>query len=164
MRWDPLILKWQSPLVAMLVNEVRSFDSEMAVTVGCHVLSRHFSTLMLSSSSSNFLPRLMSWFIVWENLFCTSHIDSPFCILKSSYSWIRPCFLTLFTSFVPSCVTSKMSHVSLAELYCETLKSSSLLKAYVIMFLAIQSNLAFLDSASVQSNEGLSIKTSSFLT
>ena len=87
----------------------------------------------------------------------------PFCILKSSYSWIRACFLTLFTSFVPSCMTSKMSHISLAELHCETLKNSSQLGADVIIFLAIQSNLTFLLYASVHLDEGLSTKKIIFL-
>jgi len=57
-----------------------------------------------------------------------------------------------------------MSHISLAEIHCETLKNSSQLRADVIIFLAIQSNLTFLLSASVHSDEGLSTKTSSFLT
>jgi len=65
---------------------------------------------------------------------------------------------------IPSCVTSRMSHISFAELHCDTLKNSSQLKADVIILLAIQSNFAFLLSASVHSNEGLSIKTSSLLT
>jgi len=57
-----------------------------------------------------------------------------------------------------------MSHISFVELHCDTLKKSSQLKVEVIMFLAIQSNFAFLLSASVHSDEGLSIKTSSLLT
>jgi len=52
-----------------------------------------------------------------------------------------------------------MSHISLSELHCETMKNSSQLREDVIIFLAIQSNLAFLHSASVHSDEGLSTKT-----
>ena len=72
--------------------------------------------------------------------------------------------MALLISFVPSCVTSRMSHVSFVELHCDTLKNSSQLKAEVIIFLAIQSNLTFLLSSLVQSDEGLLIKTSSLLT
>jgi len=77
------------------------------------------------------------------NLFCTSAIDSPLSILNISYSCIRVCFLALFTSFVPSWVTYRVFHISLADTHCEILENSSEFKAEVMIFLAIQSNLAF---------------------
>jgi len=117
---------------------------------------------MFSSSLSKFFPRLIKWFTMWENRFCTSEIVSPFCILNNSYSWMRACFLALFTSLVPSCVTSRMSYISFAEMHCDTLKNSSQLKAKVIIFLAIQSNFAFLPTASVHLDGGLSTKTHIF--
>ena len=118
-------------------------------TLGCHDLSRHLRILMFSSSLSKVFPRLIRWLMMWVNLFCTSAIDSPLSILNISYSWIRVCFLALFTSLVPSWVTYKVSHNSLADEHWEILKHSSEFKADVIMFLAIQSNLAFLFSKSV---------------
>jgi len=117
--------------------DVKSFNSEIIVTFGCQNLSRHFKIFMFSSSLSKFFPRLIKWFTMWENCFCTSEIVSPFYILNNSYSWMRACFLALFTSLVPSCVTSRMSHISFAELHCDTLKKSLQLKAEVIIFLAI---------------------------
>ena len=110
-------------------RHLESFDSEMAMTFGYHDLSRHFKILMFSFSLSKFFARLIKWFTMWENRFCTSHIVSPFCILNSSYSWMRACFLALLTSFVPSCVTSRMPHISFTEVHCDTLESSSQLKA-----------------------------------
>ena len=75
---------------------------------------------------------------------------------------MRVCFLALFTSFVPSCVTSRMSHISFADAHCDTLKNSLELNEYVIIFFAIQSNLAFLLSNSVLLDQGFSTRTSSF--
>ena len=118
------------------------------MTFGCQDL---FKIFMFSSSLSKFFPRLIKWFTLWENRFSTLEIVSPFCILNNSYSWMRACFLALFTSLVPSCVTSTMSHISFAEVHCDTLNNSSQLKAEVMIFLAIQSNFAFLLSASVHS-------------
>jgi len=46
------------------------------------------------------------------------------------------CLRALFTLVVPSCVTSSMSHISLAELHYETLKNSSRFNADVIIFFA----------------------------
>ena len=109
-----------SPNNEAVVIDVNSFDSEMAVTFGCHVLSRYFNILMFSSSLSKVLPRLIKWFTIWENLLCTSQMVSPFCFLKSSYSLIRACFLACLTSFVPSCVTSRMSHIFFAEMHYDT--------------------------------------------
>jgi len=100
---------------------------------------------------------------MWVNLFCTSAMVSPFSILNISYSSIRACFLAPLTSMVPSCVTSRISHISFTEAHCETLKNSSEFRVDVMMFLAIQSNWALLLSVSVHWDQGFSMKTSSFL-
>ena len=89
------------------------------MTFGCQDLSKHLRILMFSSSLSKILPRMMRWFTMWVNLFCTSEMFSPFNILNISYSWIKACFLALFISVVPSWVTPRMSHVSFAEAHCE---------------------------------------------
>jgi len=104
------------PNSAVVVMMDKSLDYKMAVTFGCQFLSRHFNTLMFSSSLSNSLPRPMRWLTMWVNLFWTLAIDSHFC-LKSSYSWIKACFLALFTSFVPSCVTFGTFHISFVLLH-----------------------------------------------
>jgi len=57
---------------------------------------------MFNSSLTNSLPKPMRWLTMWVNLFCTSAIDSPCFLLNSSYSWIKPCFLAILTSMVPS--------------------------------------------------------------
>jgi len=93
-----------------------SLDSEIVVTFGCQVLSRHSNTLIFSSALSNSLPKPMRRLTIWVNLFYTSAMDSPCCILNSSYSCIKASILALFTSLVPSCVTSSTSHISLALL------------------------------------------------
>ena len=146
----------------VVVIEVRSLDSYMAVTFGYHVLSRHLRIFIFSSSFSKFFPRLIRWFTIWENIFCTLDIVSPFCILNISYSWMRACFLAIFTSFVPSCVTSRMSHISFADAHYDTLKNSSQLNVDVIIFFKTQSNLAFLLSNLVYSDQGFSTHSSSF--
>ena len=143
----------------VVVKDVKSLDSEMVVTFGCHVLSRHLRILMFRSYLSNIFPRLIRWLTIWVNRFCTSTIDYPFCILNISYSWMRVCFLALFTSFVPSWVTSIVSHISFADAHCGTLKNSSEFNAEVIIFLAIKSNLAILFLTSVHWDQGFSIKT-----
>ena len=74
----------------------------------------------------------MRWFTMWLNLLCTSAMVSTLSILNISYSWIRACFLALFTSVVPPCVTSRISYISFAEAYCETLQKSSEFRAYVV--------------------------------
>ena len=70
------------PNSAVVVMMDKSIDLDMAVTFGCQFLSRNFSTLMFSSSLSNSLPKPMRWLTMWVNLFWTSAMDSPFCILK----------------------------------------------------------------------------------
>ena len=132
-----------------VVKDVKSFDYEIVVSLGCQNISRHLIILMFSYSLSKVFPRLIRWLMMWMNLFCTSAIDSPLSTLNISYSCIRVCFLALFTSFIPSWVTSKVSHISLADEHCDSLKNSSEFKEEVMIFLAIQSNLAFLFSASV---------------
>ena len=107
------------------------------MTLGCQDLSRHLRILMSSSSFSNIFPRITRWLTIWVKLFYTSAIVSPFCILNISYSWIKACFLALFTSFVPSWVTSRVSHISFADSHWDTLKNSSVLNADVTMFYAI---------------------------
>ena len=77
------------------VNVVRSFDSVIVVTFGYHDLSKPFRTLMFNSSLSKVFSRPMRLFTMCVNLFCTSAIVSFFYILKSSYSSINACFLTL---------------------------------------------------------------------
>jgi len=111
----------------------------MVVTFGCQLLSRHFSTLMFISFLSNSLFGPMRWLTMWVNLFWTSVMYSPFCILKSSYSWIKACFLAFFTSFIPSCLTSSAFHISFALLHWETLKNTFILKDEVIIFFVLQS-------------------------
>ena len=61
-----------------IVIDVKSFDSEMAVTFGCHVLLRQFNILMFSSSLSKDLPRLNKWFTMWENLSAHHKWSLPF--------------------------------------------------------------------------------------
>ena len=94
--------------IVVLVN--KSLDSKMVVTLGSQLLWRHFSTLMFSSPLSNPFPKPTRWLTMYMNLFCTSTIESPCWILNSSYCLIKACFLSLFTSFVPSWVTSRISH------------------------------------------------------
>ena len=55
--WISISCSLSFPKRDVTVIEVRSFDSEMAVTFGCHVLSRHFSTLMSSSSFIKLLTK-----------------------------------------------------------------------------------------------------------
>ena len=126
-----------------------------------HNTSQPYTT-KFSSSFSKVFSRLMRWLMMWVNIFWTSTIISPLSILNISYSWIRVCFLALFTSLVPSWVTSKVSHISFADLHWETLKNSSEFKAEVIMFLAMQSNLAFLLLESVYWDQGFSMEDPSF--
>jgi len=59
-------------------------------------------------------------------------------------------------------VTSRVSHISLADAHCKILKNSSEFKAEVMIFLAMQSNLAFLFPASVHWDHGFSIEDPSF--
>ena len=59
----------------------------------------------------------------------------PLSILNISYSWIRACFLALFTLVVPTWVTSRMSIIYFPEVHCKNLKNSSEFKAEVMMFL-----------------------------
>ena len=132
--------------------------------LGCQDLSKHLRILMLSSSLLKIFLRQMIWFTMWVNLFCTSAMVSHLSIQNISYSWIRECFLTPFTSVVPSCVTSRIYHISFVEEHCETLKNSSEFRAGVMMFLAIQSNWALLLSVSVHWDQGFSIETSFFQT
>jgi len=131
------------------------------MTFGCQDLSRHFNTLMFNSCLSNSLPKPMRWLTMWVTLFCTSVMDSTCFILNSSYSWIRACFLALLTSLIPSWVTSRTSHISLALLHCETRKNSSMLRDEVRIFFALQSYWAFLLSSSFHWVHGLLTCTSS---
>ena len=135
----------------------------MTILNNCHIkivtlymIFCSVSTLMFSSSLSNFYPRPKRGLTMRVNLFWTLAMDSPFCILKSTYFWIKACFLALFTSFIPSCVTSRTSHISFALLHWENLKNSSVLKDEVMIFLALQSYWALLLSSSVHSIQGLS--------
>ena len=134
-RWDPLIQIWQW-LWAAMTYQIWQW------------------TLMLSSSLSKVFPRLIRWFIMWVNHFCTSTMVSPFNILNISYSCMRVWFLDLFTSFAHSWVTSKESHISFVDSHWDTLKNSLELKADVVMFLAMQSYWDFLLSCSVHWDQG----------
>ena len=51
------------PNTKVVVNIVKSLDSEIAVTFGCHDLSKHLRILMFSFSLSKILPRLMRWLL-----------------------------------------------------------------------------------------------------
>ena len=104
------------PNNVVVVRVVKSLISDIAVTLGWQLLSKHLRILMFNSSLSNYFPSLIKWLTIWLNRLWTSTINSPCCILNISYSWMSACFLALFTSFVPSCVTSNMSHISFAEL------------------------------------------------
>jgi len=108
---------------------------------------------MFSSSLSKVLPRLIKLFNGFSLLHYKKFILLNKNMLYGSLDIICP-FMYDFKD-VPH---------SIVELHRDTLKNSSQLKAEVIIFLAIQSNLAFLLSVSVQSDEGLSIETSSLLT
>jgi len=92
------------PNNVVVVIVYRSLDYEMVVTLGCQLLSRNFNTLMFSSSLSNSFPKPIRWLTIFVNLFCTSATDSLCCILNNSYSWIKACFLALFTLFLPTCL------------------------------------------------------------
>jgi len=97
----------------------------------------------------------------WTNgasfsIFSTLAINSPCCILNSSYSYIKTCFHALFTSFISSCVTSSTSHMSLALLHWEILNNSSIFNEDVRMFFTVQSYWARLLSSIVHSFQGLS--------
>ena len=121
-----------------MIKVVKSLDSEITVTLDSQDLSKHLMILMFSFSLSKILPRLMSWFTMWVNLFCTSKMVSLLSILNISYSCIRACILALCTSMVLSWVTSRMSHISFVVADCKTLKNSSEFRAEVMMFLSIQ--------------------------
>ncbi|XP_068474978.1 uncharacterized protein [Phaseolus vulgaris] len=47
-----------------VVKDVKSFDSEIAVTLGCQVLSTHLRILMFNSSLSKVFPRLIGWLMM----------------------------------------------------------------------------------------------------
>ena len=70
--------------------------------------------------------------------------------------------LTFFISSILSWAALSVSHISLADSDFEILKNSSEFKAEVMIFLAMQSNLAFLFSASVYWDQGFSIEAPSF--
>jgi len=126
-----------------VASVVKSLVSKIFVTLGYQLLSKHFRILILNCSLSNYFPSPIRWLTMCVNLFWTSAIVSPSCILNNSYSWINSCFRALFTSVVPSCVTSRMSHISLGEIHCDTLKNSSRFNTEVIMLLATQSYCIF---------------------
>jgi len=140
----------------MWLDYHRSLDSEIVVTLGYQLLPRHFNTLMFSSSLSNSFPKPIRWLTICVNLFCTSAIDSPRCILNNSCSWIKACFLSLFTPFVLSWVTSSTSHMSFALLHWKTLKNSSMFNEEVRIFLVVQSYWTRLLSSFVYRFHGLS--------
>ena len=117
------------PNSADMVRVFKSLVSDIAVTLGCQLISKHLRILMFSSSLSNYFPSPITWLTIWVNRFWTSAMVSPSCILNNSYSLMSSCFLGRFKSFVPSCVTSSMSHISFAELHWDTLKNSSRFKA-----------------------------------
>ena len=106
------------PNKEVMVNVVKSLDSEIALTFGCQDLSKLLRILMFSSSLSKILPRLMRWFTMWVNLFYTFEMVSPLNILHISYSWIMTCFLALFTLVMPSWVTLRVSHISFVDAHC----------------------------------------------
>ena len=62
--------------------EVRFFDSNMAVTLGCHDLSRHLRTLMLSSYLSKVFPRLKMIYSVGKPFL---HFNNGFTLLHSKH-------------------------------------------------------------------------------
>jgi len=126
------------PNNAAVVKVVRSLVFEMVLTFGCQLLSKHFRIFMFSSSLSNAFPKRIRWFTMWVNRFWTSAIVSPGFIPNNSYSYINACFLALLTSLVPSCVTSKVPHISFVEAHCDTLKIHQD-KETVIIFFAIKS-------------------------
>jgi len=121
----------------------RSFDLEIAMTFGCHVLLRDYSTLTLISFISKIFPRPLRWFTICGNFFYTSLIVSPCFILKVSNSWISEFFRALLTSSVPSCVTWIKSHIFLAVMHADTLKNSSKFNGECIMFIALESYSLF---------------------
>jgi len=55
------------PNEAAVVRVVRSRDSEIFLTLGCHVLPNHFRTLIFNSFMSKVFPRPMRWFTICEN-------------------------------------------------------------------------------------------------
>jgi len=73
---------------AVVVGD-RFLDYKMVVSLGCQLLSRHFTTLLFSSSLSNSFPKPIRWLTMCVNIFCTAAIDSPCCILNNTYSWIK---------------------------------------------------------------------------
>ena len=105
------------PNSADMVRVVKSLVLDIAVTLGCQLLSKHLKILMFSSSLSNYFSSIIRWLTIWVNRFWTSVMVSPGCILNNSYSLMSACFLARFKSFVPSCVTSNMSHISFAKLH-----------------------------------------------
>lgn len=62
-------------------------------------------------------PSAIKWFVKWTNLFCNVTMDSPGSIQKISYSWLNVFNLDLLTSEVPSRVSTKVSHISFADLH-----------------------------------------------
>jgi len=141
----------------------KSLGFEMVVTLGCCLLSRHFKTLMFNSSLLNSFPKPMRWLTMCVNIFWASIMDSPYYILNNLYSCINVCFLALFTSLVPSYVTSSTSHKSFALLHWEIMKKSYIFNADIRMFLTTQSYRAFFFLSSVQRFQGLSTYFSSFM-
>jgi len=74
------------PNSAAVVSVVKSLVSEIVVTLGYQLLSKHFRILILNSSLSNCLPSPIRWLTMCVNLFWISTMVSPCYILNSSYS------------------------------------------------------------------------------
>ena len=114
--------------------EERSLLSEIAVTLGCHSLLKHLKTLLIKSSLGKIFPKEARCLTICVNLFCMLWMFSLGFILNNSYSCVMVLTLDLFTSVVYSCVSWRVSHISLTFVLFDTLKYSSIPRAEVIMF------------------------------
>lgn len=87
----------------------RLFFSDIAVTFFCQTLVKDLRILRLSSSLEKVWPSTIKWFVKCVNLFCKSRINSSGYILNNSYFWDNMFNFDLFTSAIPSWVTSNIS-------------------------------------------------------
>jgi len=81
------------------------------------------SKYLHSNPLSQTLASPVGWFIIPVNKFYISKIIFPCFILNISYSWIKELSLSLFIYVIFSCVTSKVSYISLAPLHREIEKN-----------------------------------------
>jgi len=93
----------------------------IVVTFGCHFLSNDLRIFMFNSLFMKLFPSASRWLTVCVNR-VWNHLLSFCFIWSNSYSWRSVFFRALFTSSVPSCVTSTVSHISFVDLHFDICK------------------------------------------